>query len=180
MKLVFLLEERSMKELLDILLPRFLPDGISFQTIPHSGKSDLEKSIVRKMRAWTEPNVAFVVLHDQDSNDCMVLKKKLTELCTEGGKPFLVRIPCHELEAWYWGDLKAVSMAYGKDLTILQNKKAYRIPDNIGNPKQELKKYIPAMGQIEGARKIAPLMDIKNNTSRSFQVFVNGVLSLCG
>ena len=179
MKLVFLLEERSMKELLDLLLPRLLPSGIPFQTIPHSGKTDLQKSIKRKINAWTEPDVAFIILHDQDSNDCMVLKEKLTKLCVDSGKPFLVRIPCRELEAWYWGDLKAVSNAYGTDLTKLKNKKAYRDPDKIGNPKQELKKYIPTMGQIDGARKIAPLMDIENNTSHSFQVFVNGVLALC-
>ena len=179
MKLVFLLEERSMKELLDILLPRLLPKGISFQTVPHSGKSDLEKSIKRKLNAWAEPDVAFVIVHDQDSNDCRTLKQQLTEMCTDCGKPFLVRIPCHELEAWYWGDLKAVSLAYGKDITKLQNKKTYRDPDKIGNPKQELKKHIPALGQIDGARKIAPLMDVKNNTSHSFQVFVDGVLSLC-
>lgn len=45
-RIVFLLEERSMKTLLDGLLPRFLP-GISFLCIPHEGKQDLEKSIPR-------------------------------------------------------------------------------------------------------------------------------------
>ena len=71
MKLVFLLEERSMKVLLDIILPKILPEGVSFQTIPHEGKSELEKSIPIKLRAWNEPNVAFVIVHDQDSNNCI-------------------------------------------------------------------------------------------------------------
>lgn len=179
MKLVFLLEERSMKVLLDIILPRILPDGVTFQTIPHQGKSELEKSISTKLRAWNEPNVAFVIVHDQDSNNCVELKNKLVSLCSNANRKFLVRIPCHELEAWYWGDLDAVSKAYGKDLTSLKNKKKYRNPDQIENPKQELKKLIPQMGQIEGAQRIAPYMNVANNTSYSFNVFVQGVQRLC-
>lgn len=37
-KIVFLLEEPSMKELLDRLLPGLLPTGVEFITIPHEGK----------------------------------------------------------------------------------------------------------------------------------------------
>lgn len=39
MKLVFLVEERSMKTLLEGILPRILPEGVYFQVIPHEGKS---------------------------------------------------------------------------------------------------------------------------------------------
>ena len=179
MKLVFLLEERSMKELLDRILPRILPESVSFLTVPHDGKSDLRKSLPIKLRAWNEPDVAFVVVHDQDSNDCRKLKQDLIDLCTGCGKRVLVRIPCHELEAWYWGDLTAVSTAYEKDITALHNRKAYRDPDKIENPKRELKRYLPKMGQIDGARRIAPHMNIETNTSYSFGVFVRGVQSLC-
>jgi hypothetical protein len=42
-KLVFLVEEPSMAALLDAILPRILVPGIEFKTIPHEGKSDLEK-----------------------------------------------------------------------------------------------------------------------------------------
>ena len=180
MKIVFFLEERSTKEFLDNLLPRILPKGVTFQTIPHQGKTDLEKSLPIKLKAWNEPNTVFVVVHDQDSNDCIALKQRLTMLCDGYGKRVLIRIPCHELEAWYWGDLSAVSKAFGKDLTALANKKTYRIPDEIGNPKQELKRFLPQMGQMDAARRIAPHMDISANTSHSFQVFTKGVLSLCG
>lgn len=51
MTLVFLLEELSMKVFLEGLLPRVLPEHIGVQLIPHEGKSDLEKSIPRKLRA---------------------------------------------------------------------------------------------------------------------------------
>ena len=179
MKLVFLLEERSMKELLDGILPRILPQNVSFQTIPHNGKSDLRKSIPIKLKGWNEPNVAFVIVHDQDSNDCMTLKQDLIELCAPYGKRILVRIPCHELEAWYWGDLAAVSAAYGCNLTTLNSRAKYRYPDKIENPKQELKKHLPSITQIDGARRIAPHMNIQDNTSHSFKVFVQGVQAMC-
>ena len=179
MKMVFLLEEQSMKYLLDGILPKILPECVNFQTIPHEGKSDLEKSLPIKLKAWNEPDVVFVVVHDQDSNDCLQLKKRLTELCSGYNRRVLIRISCHELESWYWGDLEAVSAAYGKDLTKLSKNKKYRIPDEIITPKRELKRLLPQMGQIEGAKRIAAHMNIQANTSHSFNVFVQGVLSLC-
>ena len=178
MKLIFMLEELSMKELLDRILPRILPEGVDFQTIPHAGKRDLELSLPRKLRAWNEPDVAFVVVHDQDSNDCVELKRELQGICAMSGRQVLIRIACRELEAWYWGDLAAVSEAYGVDLKHLTAKSKYRNPNSIDHPKKELKRYIPQMGQINGARRIAPHMNLEGNTSRSFQVFVQGVKRL--
>ncbi len=43
------------------------------------------------------------------------------------------------------------------------------------NPKAELKRLLPEHQQISGARKIAPIIGIENNSSVSFQMFVNGV-----
>ena len=180
MKLIFMLEERSMKELLDRILPRILPEGVGFVTIPHDGKRDLELSLPRKLRAWNEPDVAFVVVHDQDSNDCLELKRHLQGICAMSGRHALIRIACRELEAWYWGDLNAVSKAYGVELRHLSAKRKYRNPDNIDHPKQELKRCLPQMSQIDGARRIAPHMNLEENTSHSFQVFVQGVKKLCG
>ena len=179
MKIVFMLEERSMEALLKGILPRILPEGIDFLTIPHDGKRDLELSLPVKLRAWNEPDVSFVVVHDQDSNDCVELKRELQGICAKSGRQVLIRIACHELEAWYWGDLAAVSEAYGVDLRPLSAKRKYRNPDSIDYPKKELKRLLPQMGQIEGARKIAPHMNLAENTSRSFQVFVQGVKRLC-
>lgn len=180
MKLVFLLEEKSMKYFLDGILPRILPENIEFITIPHEGKSALRKSLQAKLKGWTEPDVKFVIVQDQDSNDCRRLKQELLELCAETDRQVIVRIACHELEAWYFGDLDAVSRAYGKDLTHLKAKRKYRIPDDILNPKRKLQHYLPEHQQIEGARRIAPQIDIHKNTSTSFQVFVSGVKKLIG
>ena len=60
-RMIFLLEERSMKTLLDGLLPRLMPE-MTFICIPHEGKQDLEKNIPRKLRAWREPGAHFVVV----------------------------------------------------------------------------------------------------------------------
>ena len=123
MKLIFLLEERSMKIVLDRILPLILPDGVEFRTIPHEGKSDLKKSIPVKLRGWNEPGVKFVIVHDQDANDCILLKNELREVCRQGGKECLIRIVCRELEAWYWGDINAIEKAYGVNLNRIKNKR---------------------------------------------------------
>lgn len=176
MRLVFLVEERSMKELLEILLPKILPNGTDKPLIiAHNGKSDLAKSIPKKLRGWMWSDDRFVIVHDQDSHDCKVLKAELLTLCQHRKDNCLVRIVCRELEAWYFGDLKAVSLAYSKDITGLARKRKYRESDAIGNAKEELKKLIPTHQQISGAKLIGLHMDISRNTSPSFQTFVRGV-----
>ena len=175
MLIVFLLEERSMKELLDSLLPQILPENVLFKTIPHSGKSDLQQSIPKKLKAWKTPDTKFVIVQDQDSANCVELKNHLLELANPAGREVLVRIACRELESWYFGDLNAVSEAYGKDVRNLAQKRKYRVPDLIGNPKKELQQLFPKHQQIEGARKISRHMVIEKNTSQSFQCFVDGV-----
>lgn len=64
-RVVFMLEEYSMKVLLEGLLPRLFPD-LAFLCVPHDGKGDLEKSLPKKLRAWREPGVRFVVVRDND------------------------------------------------------------------------------------------------------------------
>ena len=166
-----------MKYLLDGLLPRILPDDVSFQTIPHSGKRDLERSIPRKLRGWKEPgDIRFVILHDQDTKDCITLKNQLLQLCKDTNHRVLVRIACQELESWYFGDTNALAEAYQKPkLRKIANMKKYRVPDEIQTPREDLRKIIPEHQQIQGAKKVAPFMDIEGNRSVSFQQFVKGV-----
>lgn len=68
--IVFLLEEPSMKALLEGMLPRLFP-GLNFQCVSHEGKSDLDKSIPRKLRAWREPGVRFIIVRDNDNANCI-------------------------------------------------------------------------------------------------------------
>ncbi|MDD9819306.1 MAG: DUF4276 family protein, partial [Nitrospira sp.] len=130
--IVFFLEERSAKALLDTLLPRLLPpDAFSFHCIPFEGKSDLQKWVPRKLRAWQKQDT-FVVLHDQDGGNCTTLKTSLTDLCAKAGKPdTLVRIACRELESWYLADLRAVEKGLEvKGLARHQDASKYRDPDS--------------------------------------------------
>lgn len=176
-----MVEELSMKMVLDNLLPKILPAGVGFLVVPHDGKSDLVKSLPRKLRGWNEPGVAFVVMRDNDNGDCLAIKLKLLDICNKCGRPdSLVRIVCQELESWYLGDLKAVGEGFGKPkLAKLQVKSMYREPDRMGNPSQEMKKLVSSYQKVGGARTIAPKLDLDSNKSKSFNVFVSGVKSLC-
>ena len=106
-ELFFLVEELSIRELLNGILPKILPEEVSFKIIKHEGKTDLLKSVPRKLRAYQKPGVKFVVLIDQDGNECRYLKRQLFELCEQGGRSdALIRIVCHELESWFLGILE--------------------------------------------------------------------------
>ena len=175
-RLVFLLEERSMKTLLEGLLPRLVP-GLSFICVPHEGKQDLQKSIPRKLRAWREPGVRFVIVRDNDGGDCCALKSSLSALCADAGRDdALVRIACQELEAWYFGEPQALTQAFdGSQLIGIDQKARYRDPDAIQQPSRELVKMIPEYQKVSGARRMAANLSRDGNRSRSFQVFMEGV-----
>ncbi len=177
MKIVFLLEEPSMKDLLDVVLPKLIPETVGFQTVPHEGKTDLERSIPRKLRGWREPGVRFVVVRDNDGADCLSVKARLADLCRSSGRPdTLVRIVCQELECWYLGDLAAVEKAFSVGgLACKQQKAKYRTPDKLANSSDIMRKLIPRFAKVSGARAIAPHMSITDNRSASFHAFVRGV-----
>lgn len=187
-KIVFLLEEPSMKEFLDNLLPDLLTSlGIdnskfSFKTVPHEGKQDLEKSIPRKLRAWREPGVRFIVIRDQDGADCIRLKEKLYQLCVDAGRDdSIIRIACNELESWLLGDLVAVAAAYNRpEIARLQTKAKYREPDKLTNAAQELKRLISGYQKLGGARLIASHINYQRNHSNSFRVLIEGVVRAIG
>ena len=104
-----------MAVLFEGLLPRIYPD-LPFLCISHEGKQDLEKSIPRKLRAWQEPGVRFVIVRDKDEGDCRRVKARLYSLCQTGRREdSLIRIACHELEAWYLGDTEALANAFEKE-----------------------------------------------------------------
>jgi hypothetical protein len=180
MKIIFLLEEKSMKETLNNILPKILPAGFTFLCVPHEGKQDLKKSVIRKLKAWNEPDVKFVIVHDKDANDCKKLKQELMELTQQTAhSDTLIRIVCTELESWFLGDLQAVDKAFATKHADKQNGKLYRNPDNIANAKQELQKLVPSYQQISGSKRISESMDIVNNRSHSFNVFITGIKKLC-
>ncbi len=179
-ELVFLLEERSIVEVLRIVVPCLVPEDVTCHFVPHEGKSDLEKSIPRKLRAWRTPGVRFVVVRDKDQGDCRDVKHKLLELCRNGRRPdTLVRIVCHHLESWYLGDLAAVEKAFNLNgIAQRQGQRKFRDPDALPNAEQELRKLVPEYQKIAGSRDIAPHLALNNNRSHSFSVFLSGLRGL--
>lgn len=181
-RVIFLVEEPSMKVLLDELLPRLIPDWVMhehFQCVQHEGKSDLDRSIPIKLKAWKEPGVRFVVVRDNDSQDCGVLKKRLLSLCRNAGRPdTIVRLVCQELESWYLGDLPALSKAYGdaKCNTPALRKK-YADPDDWQKPSVQVEQMIPEFSKRSGARLMARQLSVTNQ-SASYRTFIKTVQEL--
>jgi hypothetical protein len=182
MELVFFLEERSAKEMLEGFLPKILPASIPYCCIPFNGKQDLEKHLVERMRRYRNPQAQFIILRDKDAGDCNATKQRLLSKCREAGREALVRIACHELESWYLADLNAVEKGLGLDnLSSRQNKSKYRDPDSLGSPSNELKLLTNKQyTKGSGSHAIGPHLDPDNTRSRSFAVFVSGVRRAAG
>ena len=175
--LVCFVEERSAEELLRCILPKLLPPSVVPFIIPFEGKQDLEKQLVGKIQNWKTPNSHFLVMRDQDSGDCAVIKQHIHDLCTKAGQPdAMIRIACHELESFYFGDLAAVEAGLGIRCVPYKKKAKYRNPDAIVNPSRELAKLTRGCYQkVSGSRVIAQYLDLNNNSSHSFTVLVNRI-----
>ncbi|MCL5123682.1 MAG: DUF4276 family protein [Deltaproteobacteria bacterium] len=184
--LVFLVEEESAEQMLSVIMPRLLEatgnaDNVAYQILPFEGKSDLEKKLCRRLRGWRKPVTRFVIIRDQDSGDCRMIKEKLLQLCQEAGKSdCLVRIACHELESFYLGDLAAVEAGLSLNgLSQRQRQKKYRAPDSVASPSQELIRITGKRYQkVAGSRAISRHLDLENNKSHSFNVLVDGIRRL--
>jgi len=179
-RIIFLLEEPSMRVLLDAWLPRLFPgwvDGEHFQCVPHQGKSDLDSSIPRKLAAWRIPGDRFVIVRDNDGADCIDLKARLRRVCRNNGKPeTLIRLVCQELESWYLGDLAALAQVFDvPKADTPAHRKRFADPDNWRKPSKEVKRLIPAFQKTGGARAMAAHLRPERNRSDSLQVFVSGV-----
>jgi hypothetical protein len=174
-RIVFLLEEYSMKVLLEGLLPRLFPD-LPFLCVPHEGKQDLEKSIPRKLKAWREPGARFCVIRDNDGADCKVIKQRLIKLCKKGSRPdTVVRIACQEIEAWYLGDLQATARAFqSNDLLEIGNQVKYREPDSIVTPSLMLTELVPEFQKVSGARRMGQELG-RDNTSPRYRALIAGI-----
>ena len=179
-ELVFLLEERSMQEVLQVIVPPLVPNHITCRFIAHDGKKDLEKSIPRKLCGWRTPGVQFVVVRDKNAGDCKTVKRELAKLCRQCKRQdTLVRIVCHHLESWFLGDLAAVESAYGLNgIAKRQEQRKYVNPDRLANAEEELRRLVPRYQKVGGSRLISPQLRIDANKSHSFKVFIAGVRRL--
>jgi hypothetical protein len=183
-----LVEEPSMEATLERLLPGMLPEA-SFAIHAHQGKLDLLGKLPAKLRAyasWLPPTWRIVVVVDRDDDDCEALKQRLEGAVAQAGLTsrarakvgyvVATRIAIEELEAWFFGDWRAVCAAYPRAPRTVASKVAYRAPDDIqGGTWEALERVLQQAGyfssglrKIEAARAIAEHMVPARNTSPSF------------
>ena len=175
-RVIFLLEEQSIKELLDRMLPRIFP-SLRFLCIPHEGKVDLDSHIRSKLSSWRVPGDSFIIVRDNDGEDCIALKQRLRDQCQQTGHDnAIIRIVCQELEAWYLGQPDAMAKAFGDEkLRDIGKMRRFRNPDTRNKPSQDVVKLYKGFQKINGARRIADYLTREDNQSPSFKVFLDGV-----
>ena len=194
--LELLVEERSMKAFLEVLLPRLLPANIDFTIQAFKGKQYLLKNLLPRLRGykrWLPSDWRLVVMIDQNGDDCRDLKAQLEEAAYKsglitrtqaGGSLWQVvnLIVIEELEAWYFGDWEAVCTAYPRVSPNIPKKKGYRDPDGIQGTWESFEQILqgygyfkPRLRKIEAAQAVAAHFDPDRNSSRSFAVFRDAV-----
>ncbi|MGK7923160.1 MAG: DUF4276 family protein [Trichodesmium sp.] len=199
MHIEFLVEDLSTEETLCHLLPNILGDWITFETHSFQGKQDLLSKLPRRLKGykkWIPDDWRILILVDRDNEDCQKLKLKLEKIARDAGfvtkskskkKYQLVnRVMIEELEAWFFGDISALTKAYPKVSKNLDKKAKYCYPDEIkGGTWEALQEVLQRKGYHQGgleklkaARDISPYMNPTKNTSKSFQVFYNCLLEI--
>lgn len=177
-----LAEELSMERFLRAKLPEMLPPGYLLDgnvfIRAHNGKQDLMRSIPAKVRAFSHYHrpARIIILHDQDSHDCVSLKQEIIRLCTSSGScPVPVRIACRELENWYLGDLDAIEQAYPGFRADRHKRKAKFLDPDRCHGAEELRKLIPGFQKGLASRDIPPCLDLSRNRSPSLGHLVSGI-----
>jgi len=199
--LEFLVEEASLSITLEYILPKILPNTITFKTHDFRGKDELIRKLPNRLKgykAWLPDDWKIVILIDEDRQDCKILKQKLEEIAINTGfitktsrnidQDFQVlnRIVIEELEAWFFGDINAICQAYPKISPHLTKKKSFREPDKILRGTWEaLEKVLKQAGYHQGglekfkaAKAISPYMNPPINKSYSFQIFYQSLLEM--
>ena len=203
MHIEFLIEETSAEIVLTEIVPKILGGEVTFKVHDFRGKTNLLKKLPDRMRGYGniikyQEDLRIVILLDKDSQDCQELKQKLEKIAEQAGllthsksETFQVlnRIIVEELEAWFFGDIEAMKEAYPKVPPNLTKSKSYRIPDEIkGGTWEALERILSSSGyyekgfmpKTEVARNIAPFMNPEENSSKSFQVFRDGIKLFLG
>lgn len=197
MYIEFFLEEESAEGALKIILPKILSDDVNCTFHVSQGKHDLLKNLPTLLKGFNPPiadNRRIMVLIDEDREDCFQLKAQLEAIARaagfvtkssapqEGDFQVVNQLAIEELEAWFFGNVEALRNAYPR----VSRNAQYQDPDAIENGTSEalgraLRRYYPKrLPKTKVARKIAQHMELCRNTSRSFQVFVEGLKACVG
>lgn len=194
-----LVEELSMEAALRVLLPKILGD-VSFEIYPHQCKDELLARLPQRLRgyaSWLPDNHRIVVVVDRDDDDCYDLKRRLEEMAAaaalatrtrslRGRYKVVNRLAIEELEAWYFGDWRAVRKAYRRVKATVPEQAAYRHPDAIrGGTWEAFERVLQDAGyfstglrKIEAARAVAEHMEPARNSSPSFRALRDALTEL--
>ncbi len=200
----FFLEELSAEEVLKYLLPKILTDDVNYEFHTFQGRDEMLIELPKRLKGeqWIPNDWRIIVLIDEDRRDCHELKAYLEKVAHEAGfvtkssadpnEDFQVvnRIAIEELEAWFFGDVEALHMAYPKISRHLHTKAKYRNPDAITGGTYEVldrllrqNNYYRKDERIHKptvAQNIARYMEPNRNKSKSFQMFVEGLKACVG
>ena len=198
MHIEFLLEESSAGIVLNEIVPKIIERDFTFELRDFGGKYNLLQKLPDRLKGYNnllkaQKDLRVVILIDEDRQDCHTLKQRLEEIAKNAGLltsstsdnfQVLNRIAVEELEAWFFGDINALRKAYPKISPNLDKHRGFRNPDEIrGGTYEALERVLSAAGyypkgfmpKTEVAREIAPNMNPDINTSKSFQVFRDGL-----
>ena len=199
MHIEFLVEELSAEAALTTIVPKILGQDVTFRMHLHQGKQDLLSRLTDRLKGyshWLPTDWRVVVLIDEDRQECDELKAQLENAARQAGLStksraarggqirVLNRIAIEELDAWFFGDVEALCTAYHGVPRTLVAKAAYRDPDAInGGTWEALERVLQRAGHHKGglakiaaAGAISSHMIPERNTSKSFQVFREGLL----
>ena len=186
-------EELSAEYALTALMPAIVPD-VDYVVRRYQGKHELLKKLPQRLLGYARypgPDlVRVVVLVDRDDEDCRDLRRRLDAMADAAGlratgeeRTVLNRVVIEELEACFFGDPAAISKAYPKVPATISTRRQFRDPDAIaGGTWEALERLLQSHGYFTAglakttvALEIADHMDVERNTSRSFQVFRDGL-----
>ncbi|QYU66518.1 DUF4276 family protein [Leptolyngbya sp. 15MV] len=174
-----LVEEESARVAIECFAER-LGFADAAKVIPHEGKSDLERSIRRKIAGWHAPRPPrFVIAMDGSAAARDAIKQRLLQqVPLDARHRTKVRIVVHELESWFLGDPAAVERA-GLLSDAPARRRLFRLAQRnlcqLSNPVQELSKLLNVTGKIARARAVAPHMNLQANAAASFAPFIEAL-----
>ncbi|MCL4485325.1 MAG: DUF4276 family protein [Nitrospirae bacterium] len=157
--------------------------------------ADLSKETAAYVTNWLSANWAILVLVDRDEGDCLALERDLEKMVADAGLVSMTaggnadhfqvanQIVVEELEVWFFGDWRAVPIAYPLVLATIPQKVGFRDPDAISGGKWEalervLKKagyFKTGLRKMECARAVSRHMEPARKTSNSFQALHGAV-----
>ncbi len=186
----FLVEDYSTRKFLEGILPRLGFEN--FEIKHHRGKEDLVSNLEKIIPSLSKRAQQIIIILDQDNQNCIKLKSKLTDKMVNCVCEYKIRIACYELEAWFLGDMAAISKCSPRfRANFFQGKEKYRDIDNISGPKPSnlLEEIVPGWekdyaNKPRFAEKIAPFMSLEqrnskeSNRSYSFHVLLETLIDI--